>query len=236
MSVGDAYIRIYYRVLNDPKFETIYEDDHHLATWVRLLMVADQMWPADAPVPQNTRAASMKALMAVGLVDTKPKHCYRIHGLDAERLRRSSAASKAAWERWHKNSNAPASPPQSGSDASYTQTESKTETETKSKGESAGEPRHPSPAQKVKAWLRDHEIAQPVGWQVSSINELAKLPGGPDAVIAAFEEARSLGAAVTCANYVRWAEQSLAPNQIRKSTPPAGHHGNAQEIADAFRA
>lgn len=99
----------------------------------------------------------------------------------------------------------------------------------------ADKPRPPSPAQKVKGWLRDHDIAQPTGWEISKVNELAKR-FGPDAVIAAFEEARSLNAAVTCKNYVRWAEQSLAPDQSpRTVAAPAGHHGNPKEIADAFQ-
>lgn len=232
MSVGDAYIRIYYRVLNDPKFETIYEDDHHLATWVRLLMVADQMWPADAPVPQNTRAASMKALMAVGLVDTKPKHCYRIHGLDAERLRRSSAASKAAWERWHKNSNAPASPPQSGSDASYTQTESKTETETKSEGESAGEPRAPSEKQLVFAWLKTNGYRAPSGYMVRPFDDICHLGAG--VVIPVLEAGKASGVRLSN-DLAKYAEKALAVTpSLNGNGPTRGHTRPAQEAIDAF--
>lgn len=107
-------------------------------------------------------------------------------------------------------------------------------------GRAAVTPRQPSPAQKVKAWLRDHEISQPVGWESSKVNELARL-FGPDAVIATFEEARALAAAVTCANFVHWAEQSLAPNRppSRKGngtngSTPAGHEGNPTEVERAF--
>lgn len=92
-------------------------------------------------------------------------------------------------------------------------------------GGAAGKPRPPSPVQKVKTWLRDHDLAQPVGWEVSKVNELARLPGGSEAVIAAFEEARDVGGAITTRNYVRWAEQSLAPD-------PAPRNGAAPKPPD----
>lgn len=95
------YVRVYYRVTDDPKFETIYGDDHHLATWVRLLLVADGIWPVSPPIPRTARRASMTALVAAGLVDLMPQDCYRIHGLDAERDMRSHSGRNAAAKRWH---------------------------------------------------------------------------------------------------------------------------------------
>lgn len=111
-STEDPYVRVYQRILTDPKFESIYEDDHHLATWLRLLLVADQMWPVSAPVPRSTRETSLRALVKAGLVDLMPKHCYRIHGLDAERNARSIAGRNAAAVRWQSVSNAGALPEQ----------------------------------------------------------------------------------------------------------------------------
>lgn len=91
---------------------------------------------------------------------------------------------------------------------------------------------------KVKGWLKDHHIAQPVGWEISKLNELARNFGAV-AIIVTFDEARELHAAVTCRNYIRWAEQSLSPDQSpghsANGQGPKGHHGNREEIADAFR-
>lgn len=102
-------------------------------------------------------------------------------------------------------------------------------------GGSAPPSRPPSPAQRVKAWLRDHEVAQPVGWEASKVNELSR-QFGADAVIAAFEEARQTGSAVTCRNFVRWAEQSLSPDVApRNGSAPKGHTRTAKEAIDAFR-
>jgi hypothetical protein len=85
------YVRVYQSVVDDPKFVTIYDDDHHFATWVRLLMAADATWPASCPIPVGTRKASLNALVEAGIVDLGTGHRFRIRGLDAERGRRSEA-------------------------------------------------------------------------------------------------------------------------------------------------
>lgn len=94
-----AYCRVYYTVKDDPKFETIYTDDHHLATWLRLLIAADAIWPASADLPAAARKASVSALVAAGLVDLLPSGRYRIHGLDAERGSRRDAARASVAQR-----------------------------------------------------------------------------------------------------------------------------------------
>jgi hypothetical protein len=94
-----AYCRVYYSIQDDPKFEGIREDDHHLATWLRLLMVADAIWPASANLPAAARRASLKALVAAELVDLLPGGRYRIHGLDAERGARREAAQTSRAQR-----------------------------------------------------------------------------------------------------------------------------------------
>ena len=94
------YVRVYYRITDDPKFADIYGDDRHLATWLRLLIVADGMWPVAPPVPRTVRKPSLSALVRAGLVDLMPQDCYRIHGLDAERAMRSQSGRNAAAMRW----------------------------------------------------------------------------------------------------------------------------------------
>lgn len=94
------YVRVYQSVVDDEKFVTIYDDDHHFATWVRLLMAADAMWPASCPIPANARKASLRALCEAGIVDVQGSR-FRIRGLDKEREQRSESARNAAALRWH---------------------------------------------------------------------------------------------------------------------------------------
>lgn len=93
MSERQPYSRVYWSIIDDPKFASIYDDDRHLAAWLRLLIVADQTYPASAHLPSGCQRASIKALVAAGLVDVAGRR-YRIHGLDAERTKRAAAATR----------------------------------------------------------------------------------------------------------------------------------------------
>lgn len=100
MSKGSPeYVRVYQSVVDDPKFIGIFDDDHHFATWVRLLMAADALWPASCPLPASARKASVKALVAAEIVDVFGSR-FRVRGLDAERERRQSKARASAGSRW----------------------------------------------------------------------------------------------------------------------------------------
>jgi hypothetical protein len=84
------YSRVYWEIVDDPKFETIYDNDSHLAAWLRMLLMADQAHPASGQIPSNARRASVKALANAGLIDVAGGR-FRVHGLAAERSRRSEA-------------------------------------------------------------------------------------------------------------------------------------------------
>lgn len=114
---SDPYVRVYSRIIDDPRFSGIYTDDHHLATWLRLLIQADAVWPSSVPVPRTCRKPSMTALVRVGLVEILPGDLYRIHGLDAERQKRSDWGKNAADRRWQSGRIAGAMPSQSESNA-----------------------------------------------------------------------------------------------------------------------
>lgn len=92
MSERAAYSRVYWSIVDDEKFVTIYDNDSHLAAWMRLLLIADQAHPASAHLPSNVRRGSVKALSDANLIDLLPGSRYRIRGLDAERERRRLAA------------------------------------------------------------------------------------------------------------------------------------------------
>jgi hypothetical protein len=100
MSERAPYSRVYWAINRDPKFVGIYGDDPALALWLRLLITADALWPASAPLPRSARKRPLDALVTAGLVDLEPDDFYRIHGLDEERGRRASAASASASARW----------------------------------------------------------------------------------------------------------------------------------------
>ena len=96
----DPYVRVYYRIIDDPKFVGIYGDDRHLSTWLRLLLMADAVWPASVPIPRSVKRVSLSALVRAGLVEYAGNDHYRIHGLDAERNMRSHSGRNAAAVRW----------------------------------------------------------------------------------------------------------------------------------------
>ena len=92
----DPYVRVYYRIIDDPKFETVFTDDRRLATWLRLLLTADATYPAPAPIPFGIHKATFQVLIDLELIDLMPGNRYRMHGLSAERERRSEQARRAA--------------------------------------------------------------------------------------------------------------------------------------------
>lgn len=96
----DPYVRVYYRIIDDPKFEGVYDHDATLATWLRLLLAADAMYPAPATLPRSVKPAALQRLVKAELVDLLPGDRYRLHGLKGERDRRQEQARKAARKRW----------------------------------------------------------------------------------------------------------------------------------------
>ena len=85
------YVRVYYSIVDDERFECVYGTPH-LATWLRLLLLADAMWPASAHIPATERRASLAVLTSCGLIEMLPGGRFRVHGLDSERERRKEAA------------------------------------------------------------------------------------------------------------------------------------------------
>jgi hypothetical protein len=96
MTERAPYSRVYWSVMDDPKFRGIYEDDASFSCWVRLLMMADAIWPQAPHIPRSTKKRALEALVAAGIVTIGTGHRYRIVGLDAERERRKVAATRAA--------------------------------------------------------------------------------------------------------------------------------------------
>jgi hypothetical protein len=89
-----AYSRVYWSVMDDPKFDGVREEPRHLGSWALLLIVADMAWPAPAFRPPTVSLSSFRVLVTAGLIDEMSGGRYRVHGLDAERNRRRDSATR----------------------------------------------------------------------------------------------------------------------------------------------
>lgn len=94
----DPYVRVYYRALTDEKFRTLSSDAW--GHWVRLLVIADGMYPASAPLPRWAKSGPLKELTAARIVSVEGEY-FRIVGMEPERSRRSEAATFAADVKHH---------------------------------------------------------------------------------------------------------------------------------------
>jgi hypothetical protein len=89
----DPYVRVYYRALTDEKFRGLTSDAW--GHWVRLLVIADGMYPAPAPLPRWVKAGPLRELETSRIVAVEGEY-FRIVGMDPERAKRSEAATFAA--------------------------------------------------------------------------------------------------------------------------------------------
>ncbi len=85
----DPYSRVYWRVLEDERFEDIRGDMRHFGSWALMLMVADMAYPAPAFIPPTVSRASLAKLADCGLIEPLKGGLFRVHGLEAERSRRA---------------------------------------------------------------------------------------------------------------------------------------------------
>jgi hypothetical protein len=95
------YVKVYREIIEDERFETIYPSNRNLATWLRMLLLADAMYPAPAPLAGFSRVA-VAALSSVkcGLIERVGVGHYRVHGLQAEREAQEAWGRQGAEKRW----------------------------------------------------------------------------------------------------------------------------------------
>lgn len=103
-----TYARVYHEIVDDPKFERVYDNDAALACWLRCLLLADATYPMPAPIPRRNSAFAL--LVDVGLIEERTGHRFTVKGLAAERERRSEIGRNAADVRWQSKGNANAMP------------------------------------------------------------------------------------------------------------------------------
>lgn len=99
------FIRVYDDDLRRD-YPAIWADDRALATWTRLLSVADKMWPTCPEVPRSVKPAPLAALVRCGLIVRHEDGTYTVRGHHAERAKRAAQAKVAADARWNADSNA----------------------------------------------------------------------------------------------------------------------------------
>lgn len=106
MADGSKHVQVFYSIVNDGRFADVYPNPTNLGTWLQLLLVADAMYPADAPIPAYVNRRSYRVLVDAGLVEDAPHQHYRMHGLARLRGERSNSARNAAAMRWQSERNA----------------------------------------------------------------------------------------------------------------------------------
>jgi hypothetical protein len=105
MTDDRLYVQVYYQIARE--FPEVWRDDRLLATWLRLLMLANAVWPAAAVLPRNAAKKAVDSLENHGLIEREGDE-FRVRGLDKQRQFRRDRAASAARTRWgeHSTSNA----------------------------------------------------------------------------------------------------------------------------------
>lgn len=84
------YSRIYWTVVEDPKFADVYDDDRRWAAYTRLLMAAEATYPSPAPLPRWLADDVMEALVEARIIEVLRGTSYRVVGLRTEREGRAT--------------------------------------------------------------------------------------------------------------------------------------------------
>ncbi len=93
------FVAVYYDLARE--FPAIWADNTLLATWLRLLVIADSLWPLRAPVPRSTNQDALDSLVKAGLIEIAGDE-FTVKGLDKGRQQRVEHAQMMAEARWGK--------------------------------------------------------------------------------------------------------------------------------------
>lgn len=111
----EPFVRVYYRKLQKEYKRVLYHPSA-FATYVRLLIVADQAWPAEPVLPRGTSRSDLALLAEGDLVMVADHGIYTIRGYAKDRAKREAAGRAGAEARWS-DRNANALPSQSDRNA-----------------------------------------------------------------------------------------------------------------------
>src|ERR1035437_6367890 len=90
-----TFIQIPKRLAWEPDLESVYHDDHALASYARLSMLADSRWPMPASLPRDLDQAVIDLLARLALIELRAGGTFGIPGQDENRQKRVTAAKKA---------------------------------------------------------------------------------------------------------------------------------------------
>lgn len=124
------YSRVYWSVMEDPRFEEVWPRPAALGLWLQLLLLADATWPIRPNLPPDS--PELQLLVKADLIIPEGSYQYRVRGMEDEKQRRFERAQAASQERWNATRNAtriPSSSPTSNArgDAKTMPSKSKSE-------------------------------------------------------------------------------------------------------------
>jgi hypothetical protein len=99
------FVRVYHDDLMHD-YPEVWADDAALATWLRLLVLTDKMWPTPPELPRSAKGRGLAKLVDSGLVQVVSEHAFRIKGYATERAMRQQSARNAAASRWQSEGHA----------------------------------------------------------------------------------------------------------------------------------
>ena len=82
--LGTPYVRVWLTLLDD--HPTVWSSDALLAWWLRLLINAQRMYPAPAPLPRSLPVELEAELVSEGVIEPIGSEAYRFHGLEDLRV------------------------------------------------------------------------------------------------------------------------------------------------------
>jgi len=87
----DTYIQLPHWLEDDPRYGRIYHSDLALATYIRMHMIADRMWPSAGVIPRGIKAKAMGPLVEAELITVAGHDRYRVPAVEDLRARRKAA-------------------------------------------------------------------------------------------------------------------------------------------------
>jgi hypothetical protein len=94
MSGRDGYnfSQVSRAIREDPRFASVYADDHNLAAWLRMFLEADGVWPEVAALPRRATQEAIDHLAEIGVIVLVPGDQFRMPEVDTGRSARTAAA------------------------------------------------------------------------------------------------------------------------------------------------
>ncbi len=103
---GRRHSRVFFDIAAE--YPAVYADDGAFATWVRLLMIADGLWPVPAVLPRSVQQEPLETLVTAGLISVSGDH-FEVKGLHKMRQAEHEQQAANAKKRWESERNATAS-------------------------------------------------------------------------------------------------------------------------------